>query len=120
MADQPVFITGRAAVLVGQYTKFSLSDPAGTPAHEFVFAAEEVVTPDGKLRGSWGKDYRHVGYADIRVEIMPTKKMLKSAVTALKAEKVAVLANAQREATRLEGEIQKLLAIEFDGEVRHA
>ena len=49
---------------------------------------------------------------------MPTKTMLQSAVAGLKAEKEAVLANAQLEATRLEGEIQKLLAIGYDAEVQ--
>jgi hypothetical protein len=60
--------------------------------------------------------WRLVGWAAISVQIMPTKTMLQSAVEGLKAEKEKVLADAQLEATRIECEIQKLLAITYDVE----
>jgi len=117
-ADAPVRFTGRMAVLVSKYTGFDLSNPANTPAHAFSFVRPESIEETGKLSRFWAKDgYRHVGWAEVHIEIMPVKGMLKSAVKALQDEKETVLADAQRRATQLEGEIQKLLAISYDAEV---
>lgn len=115
--DEPVTITGRAAVCVTKYTSFDLSAPDKTPIHAFSFLDPRYVDEAGTLDKSWAKDgWRLVGWAAISIQIMPTKTMLQSAVTALKAEKEAVIATAQAEATRIEGEIQKLLAITYDVE----
>ena len=59
-----------------------------------------------------------MGWAAISIQIMPTKTMLQSAVEGLQAEKEAILADAHAQATRIEGEIQKLLAISYDAEVQ--
>jgi hypothetical protein len=116
MSDQTITITGRSAVLVNKHTSFELSDPSKTAVSEFCYCREGVIEEDGKLCRSWAKDgWRHVGWAEIKVEVMPVKSMLKSAVKALKVEKEAILADAHKRATDIESEIQKLLAIEFDG-----
>lgn len=119
MSDQTITITGRAAVLVNKHTRFELSDPSKTSVDEFCFCREGVIDDNGKLTRMWAIDgYRHVGWAEIKVEIMPVKSMLNSAIKALKTEKESVLAAAQKRATEIEGEIQKLLAITYDAEVR--
>lgn len=116
--DQPVTITGRAAVLVSKYTAFDLSDPGSTPAHQLVYV-DPTYVKDGVLKKSWAGDgYRLIGWAEIKVDVMPVKSMLTSAVETLKAEKETVLAEAQKRATEIEGEIQKLLAITYDAEVQ--
>lgn len=112
--DKPTEITGRAAVVVSKYTRFDLSDPSATPAHEFSFINPDYVQ-DGVLDPGWAKDgYRHVGWAAISVQVLPVKQMMAGAVAALQAEKQHVIATAQADATRIEGEIQKLLAISYD------
>lgn len=110
----PVTITGRAAVAVSKYTGFDLSNPDKTEAHEFVFLNPARVN-DGVLDWDWSKDgYRFVGWAAISIQLLPSDTMLQSAVSALQAEKQAVIADAQRRATEIDGEIQKLLAITYE------
>lgn len=58
--------------------------------------------------------YTYVGKATVSVKVAPPKEILQSKVKGLQAQKQAVLAKAQKEATELEGQIQKLLAITFD------
>lgn len=117
-ADTPVTITGRAAVLVSKHTGFEMAAPEKTAAHEFALVNPDSVK-EGVLEGWWAKDgYRHVGWAAISIQILPTKTMLNSAVEALQAEKQAVLADAQKRATDIEREIQNLLAISYDTEVQ--
>lgn len=107
-------ITGKAVVLVSKYTSFDLECPEKTEAHKFMFHHEQVLK-DGVLDPSWAGDgYRHVGFAELTVNILPRQDMLHAAVGALKAEKQNVIATAEREATRIESEIQKLLAISYD------
>lgn len=111
---QPIIIKGRAAALVMKETGFDLTCPEATPAHAFTFVRADAVA-DGVLSPNWAAHgYRHVGFADLVVEVMPVKGMVASAVEALKAERQSVLATAQKEATRLDGEIQKLLAIGYE------
>jgi hypothetical protein len=107
----PVVITGRAAVCVTKYTSFDISNPGKTKAHEFTFLDPKYVK-DGALTPDWSKDgYRLVGWAEIKVEVLPAEDMLGAAVESLKAEKRRVIADAQAAATRIEAEIQKLLSI---------
>ena len=47
--DQPVTITGRAAVVVSKYTSFDLSKPEATRAHEFTFLDPRNVDEAGNL-----------------------------------------------------------------------
>ena len=112
--DKPTEITGRAAVVVSKYSCFDLSNPAATPVHGFSFVNPDYVK-DGVLDPGWAKDgYRHVGWAAISVQVLPVKQMMAGAVATLQAEKQHVIATAQAEAMRIEGEIQKLLAISYD------
>jgi hypothetical protein len=115
MSKKPTLIAGRVAVLVNRHTTFDLGNPGATPVHAFTYINAKYA-PDGQLDTHWVKSgYRLVGYAEIAAEIMPTGAMLAGAVACLREERKKILADAQKEATRIEGEIQKLLAIEFDG-----
>lgn len=116
-ANTPITITGRAAVLVSKYTGFDLSDPSKTAVYQFVYVRPDYVNKDGVLDACWTREgnYRHVGWAEIKVEVMPVDGMLKGAVAALENEKKALIADTQKRVTEIEGEIQKLLAIECAG-----
>lgn len=59
--------------------------------------------------------YTFVGPATITVEIPDESSIYAAKVESLKAAKTQVLAEAQAQATAIEGEIQKLLAIPFGG-----
>ena len=107
-----VIITGRAAALIHKNTGFDPADPQKTPAHKFIMVDEENVQ-DGQLKGFWGSDYRWVGFAEIKVEINPMAEMLDAHVKALQAQKVKLLADTQLEVNRIDGELQRLLAIEL-------
>ena len=114
---KPVTITGSAAVLVSKYDRFDPANPIKSPAHSFSFI-DPAQVKDGVLGNSYANSdmsWRLVGHAEIKITMLPTSDMLRSAVEGLKAQKTAVLATAQREANRIEGEIQKLLAITFEG-----
>lgn len=111
---KPITITGRAPALIDKYTSFDPAEPTRTRADQFVFV-DPYYVKEGKLDPGWTKDgYRLVGWADITVTLMPHEEMLQAAVESLREQKTAVLAQAQAEATRIEGEIQKLLAITFE------
>ena len=56
--------------------------------------------------------YIMVGMARIEIELLPQKEITTKAVATLRQQKEQVLATAQAEATRIEGQIQSLLAIE--------
>lgn len=115
MSKTPTIITGRMATLVTKHSRFDISNPSATNLGSLSFV-DQRYAPDGVLDPSWAKDgYRLVGYAKVKVEIMPTDSMLHGAVASLRAEREKIIADAQAEATRIEGEIQKLLAISFDG-----
>lgn len=109
------FIKGRAIALVSKYTNFDPAKPEETPAHAFTLVDEESLGKDGVLSAFWAKDgYVMVGHAEITVELIDRKTMTAGAVQSLRAEKSRVLAEAQREATRIEERIQSLLAIEYE------
>lgn len=63
----------------------------------------------------WTKNgYTKVGAAQIEIEFMNRDEVTTNAVSALRKQKESVLAEAQAEATRIEGTIQNLLAITHD------
>lgn len=66
---------------------------------------------------SYQKDngYTYIGSATIRLEACTRDEIIGSKVDALKTEKAQVLATAQAKATEIDSQIQKLLAISFDG-----
>ena len=112
MAKQ-ITTTGRTAVCVSRYTDFDISAPQKTDAHRFVFLNPDAVN-NGVLEETWLKNgYRFVGWADVAITFVGADEMLTSAVESLKAQKQKVIADAQAAATRIEGEIQKLLAISY-------
>lgn len=57
--------------------------------------------------------YTLLGKGTATIELLDDKEVTKSAVASLKAQRKRVLAEAQAEATKIEGRIQNLLAIEF-------
>lgn len=80
-------------------------------------ATPEKTNPDGFmiLGGSaeqWARTgYIQVGTAKVEIEFINRDEMTTNAVSALRKQKESVLAEAQAEATRIDGEIQNLLAI---------
>lgn len=54
-----------------------------------------------------------VGDADVTVQLFGIEEIVSGQVDALKTMKQDVIAKAEAEATRIEGEIQKLLAISY-------
>ena len=108
-------IKGRAIALVSKYTDFDQANPEKTPAHAFMLVSERSVNDDGELDRFLSKDgYVMVGTAEITVTLLGRKSMTAGAVKSLRAEKARILAEAQREATRIEERIQSLLAIEYE------
>ena len=106
-------ITGDAVALVSKYTRFDPANPEKTAAADFTIVSKDNLTKEGSLRSHWAKDgYIMVGTARIEIELLPAKEMTEKAVSTLRKQKEQVLATAQAEATRIEGQIQSLLAIE--------
>ena len=106
-------ITGDAVALVSKYTRFDPANPEKTAADEFSIVSKDSMTNEGALRADWAKDgYILVGMARIEIELLPQKEITTKAVATLRQQKEQVLATAQAEATRIEGQIQSLLAIE--------
>lgn len=105
-------ITGEAVVLVGKYTNFNPAKPDETPAHGFHFSGPEALDGSGELRSIWAQDgWVNVGKARIEIELIDRDTMTSNAVASLRKQKESVIAAAQMEATRIEGQIQSLLAI---------
>jgi hypothetical protein len=57
-----------------------------------------------------------VGAATIAVSIEDEQQIVENKIESLKAEKNSILAEAQMKATKIDGQIQNLLAIEYKGE----
>lgn len=55
-----------------------------------------------------------VGHADIVIRTVDEQQMVENKVESLRAKKNEVLAAAQAQATEIEGQIQRLLAISYD------
>lgn len=106
-------ITGDAVALVSKYTRFDPANPEKTAAADFTIVSKDSLTKDGALRAHWAQDgYILVGMARIEIELLPQKEITTKAVATLRQQKEQVLATAQAEATRIEGQIQSMLAIE--------
>lgn len=106
-------ITGTAVVAVSEHSGFDLSNPGKTPIASFSFLGQHSLK-DGALTESWASaGYRLVGHAEVSITFLAQDTMLSSAVESLKAMKQKVIAEAERESNRIEGEIQKLLAISY-------
>ncbi|MFN3731326.1 hypothetical protein [Comamonas testosteroni] len=105
-------ITGEAVVIVGKYTGFNPAKPEATPAHAFQFAGPNSLDESGALSSVWANDgWVVVGKARIEIDLIERDTMTANAVATLRKQKEAVIAAAQMEATRIEGQIQSLLAI---------
>ena len=105
--NQAVRITGTKGVYISKYIPFDPSKPENTKFEHLVVAGddgadESIFTKTGHIR---------VGMARGEIEFMSPKEMTASAVVALRKQKDAVIADAQREATQIEQQIQSLLAI---------
>lgn len=71
----------------------------------------QYATPDMSSSG-WVK----VGEVEVTITLFGLDDIVHGQVDALKAMKKEVIAKAEAEATRIEGEIQKLLAISYTAE----
>lgn len=109
-------INGDAVALVNKYTRFDPANPMKTKPNEFTFFDDTCLAKDGSLDASWAKEgYILVGRAKIEIELLPQKEFTASAVVSLKNQQKKVLADAQAESTRIERQIQSLLALTFEG-----
>ena len=105
-------ITGEGVALISKYTAFDPAHPEKTPAAEYTIVSKSCLTKDGALRANWASDgYIMVGTTNIEITMFPREVVTSRAIATLKAQKEAVLAKASAEATRIEGQIQSLLAI---------
>lgn len=106
---QAVRITGTQGAYVSRRSGFNPAKPEEAKLEALsLFRLEE----DGSDNPYWAKEgYIRVGTAKVEVEFMAPKEVTTNAVTALRKQKDAVLATAQFEATKIEQQIQSLLAI---------
>lgn len=83
------------------------------------FLINEGPSIEGRPASYWEREgYTHIGSAQVMLTLNSRDALLANKVTSLQARKASVLADAQRTATEIEGEIQKLLAIGYSvGEV---
>lgn len=65
----------------------------------------------------FGSGYSLVGTAEVTLTIADPDDLIANKVAALKAEKAQTLADAEAKATRIERQIQQLLAITHEGAV---
>lgn len=107
--SKTVRFTGIKHVAVDQYSRFDPANPEGTAFESFTLTQPGE---DGSFGSYWAKNgYIQVGTAKVEIELMPRDEVTKGAVASLRKQKEAVIAAAQMEATRIEGQIQSLLAI---------
>lgn len=106
-------ITGTGVAMIDKYTRFDPHKPEKTEAASFqIFPEGLALNKDGSLKATWAKDgYIMVGKAQITIDLLPTKDVTKHAVTALQEQRKVVQANAAAEITRIDAQIQSLLAI---------
>lgn len=91
------------AWLTGGYGPESLNGD-----HVDVIGTLSYYQHDMTMRG-WTK----VGTATITVQIEDEEKIVENKIESLKAEKNSILAEAQMKATKIDGQIQNLLAITY-------
>lgn len=106
-------ITGTGVAMIDKYTRFDPKTPEKTEAAAFhIFTEGVTLNKDGSLKASWAKDgYIMVGKAQITIDLLPAKDVTKHAVAALQEQRKVVQANAAAECTRIDAQIQSLLAI---------
>lgn len=110
-SDQ-ICIKGKGIALVSKYTRFNPARPQDTPAHGFVIRSPEDLDEDGALNSFWAKDgYMYVGDVDIAVTLLPKKTVTSNAVATLRKQKQKLQADTAAECTRIDAQIQSLLAI---------
>ena len=100
-------VTSTASVWAPQYSILTPHDYETAGGHQLV---PHLVYwhPDAE---TFGTGCTRVGTAEITLTIADTDDLVANKVQALQAEKTQVLADAQAKATRLESQIQQLLAI---------
>ena len=102
-------VKGTKLVVVDKYSNFDPAEPDKT-----LFQSFSLITPDedGCLGDYWVKEgYFHVGSASVEISFMPRDEVTTGAVAALRRRQEAIVAAAQLESTRIEQQIQTLLAI---------
>lgn len=109
-----VQITGEALAVFNKYTGFDPAKPTEAAVDRFIFIAPDQAKDFG---GSYlaGEGYVIAGRATITIDLLPAKEMAAGAIDALKAQKAKIMADAQAEATKIEQQIQSLLALPFNG-----
>lgn len=109
-------VSGKAVVTVDKYIDFNPAAPEKTSIHRFTYLNENSLDDNGALASHWTSSrYRLVGMADITVEFHSRETMKANAITALEAEKAAVLAAAIAKAGEIDDQIRNLQALGHDG-----
>ena len=100
-------VTANMTAWAGQYNPHAPKDYATKPGEELL----KFLLFDTADSKSFGAGYSLVGTATVTLTIADQDTLIASKVEALKVEKAQTLAEAQAKATRLESQIQQLLAI---------
>lgn len=97
------------------YGKRALSDDNPVEAVEAVIFHLQEGDDKARLDRWAANGYMLVGVADITLRLRPPEALAESQIATLRAQKQAVLAEAQNKATAIERQIQTLLAIDYAG-----
>lgn len=107
-------ITVPAVALVDKHSRFDPAQPENARAGNFSFFSPDAVLDKetGALDRYWAsRGYVMVGTAQITIDLLPREEVTANTVVALRAQKTAVQAEATAECTRIDAQIQSLLAI---------
>lgn len=102
-----MIVTSTALAFVSPHSHISPTDLAKPESITgMVFVAEDAVD-------YWTKDgYTQVGTAQITVELLDRDQMVSNKIEALRSQAVNIRAEATAKVTKIEGQINQLLAIE--------
>lgn len=101
-------ITGKASVWISQYSPITpeeIQSGAANVAGFTFFGIDDDMSSHG---------YTRVGVANITIDAEDGKTIIANKVDALRAEATAIRAEATAKVTRIESQIQNLLAISYD------
>lgn len=102
-------ITGQIDAWLTEHSQAEFMEGRGRGDTVTMIGAVKLLDLDMTSHG-----WTRIGRATVALEIDDDNTIRKSMVDALREQKKSVLAEAQREATRIEERIQNLLAITFD------
>ena len=106
--------TFNAIAMVSKYSSFDPAKPVETAdAQTLTFFRPDLLDEAGDAPG-YLSEYVHVGAATITVEIIDRDTKTANAVKSLRAQKTKKQAEMQAEITRIDEQIQNLLAISYE------